>query len=155
MTSRTPSDHSVNDSGSAGLHGADGAAPRGPQTVAYVAATTLGGVGAFVVATVEMVSPEAGTFDVLLWSALAVLLLAAAARRWWFGASGEDRSRRIASELGAGEVVEAVQASSGEVDAVRRLRAAYPGLGLRDAYQLVQRYGSDGRTVEGRGSGGG
>ncbi|MBB1031704.1 hypothetical protein G6027_12560, partial [Dietzia sp. SLG310A2-38A2] len=76
MTSRTPSDHPATDSGS----GADGPAPRGPQTVAYVAATVLGGIGALVVATVELTSPEAGTLDVLLWSALAVLLLAAAAR---------------------------------------------------------------------------
>lgn len=155
MTSRTPSDHSVNDSGSDGLHGADGAAPRGPQTVAYVAATALGGIGALVMATVELASPEAGTFDVLLWSALAVLLFAAAARRWWFGASGEERSRRIASELGAGEVAEAVQASSGEVDAVRRLRVAHPGLGLRDSVDLVRRHGGDGRSVEGRSSGSG
>ncbi|MBB1033632.1 hypothetical protein G6031_04420 [Dietzia sp. CQ4] len=145
----------MNDSGSAGLHGADGPPPRGLQTVVYVATTALGGIGALVVATVELLSPEAGTFDVLLWSALAVLLLAAAARRWWFGASGEDRSRRIASELGADEVAEAVQASSGEVDAVRRLRVAHPGLGLRDAVDLVRRDGSNGRSVEGRRSGSG
>ncbi|MFN3339167.1 MAG: hypothetical protein ACK40Z_05665 [Dietzia sp.] len=88
MTSRTPSDHAPNDSGS----GADGPGPHGIQTVAYVVATVLGGIGALVVATVELTSPEAGTLDVLLWSALAVLLFAAAARRWWFGASGEDRS---------------------------------------------------------------
>ena len=156
MTSRTPSDHPVNDTGSAGRYGADEAAQRGPQTVAYVAATALGGVGALVVATVELTSPEAGTLDFLLWSALAVLLLAAAARRWWFGASGEDRSRRIASELGAGEVAEAVRGSSGEVDAVRRLRVAHPGLGLRDAVELVRRQqGSGGRSVEGRSSGNG
>ncbi|MBB1037583.1 hypothetical protein G6025_06235, partial [Dietzia natronolimnaea] len=54
----------MNDSGSAGPHGADGPAPRGAQTVAYVAATALGGIGALVVATVELSSPEAGTFDV-------------------------------------------------------------------------------------------
>ncbi|WP_216695024.1 hypothetical protein [Dietzia psychralcaliphila] len=149
MTSRTPSDHPVADSGS----GADGSGPRGLQTVAYVAATVLGGIGALVVAAVELTSPEAGTLDVLLWSALAVLLFAAAARRWWFGASGEDRSRRIAAELGATEVAEAVQASSGEVDAVRRLRVAHPGLGLRDAYELVQRHRGDRRSVEGRSSG--
>ncbi|WP_354055152.1 hypothetical protein [Dietzia sp. 2505] len=143
----------MNDSGSAGRHGADGPDPRGLQTVAYVVATVLGGIGALVVATVELLSPEAGTFDVLLWSALAVLLLAAAARRWWFGASGEDRSRRVASELGAAEVAEAVQASSGEVDAVRRLRVAHPGLGLRDAVELVRRHGGDDRSVEGQSSG--
>lgn len=88
MTSRTPSDHAPNDSGS----GADGPGPRGLQTVAYVVATVLGGIGALVVAAVELTSPEAGTLDVLLWSALAVLLFAAAARRWWFGTASEDRS---------------------------------------------------------------
>ncbi|WP_194861981.1 hypothetical protein [Dietzia sp. SYD-A1] len=99
MSSRVPSDHprsdsTVDDSGSAAGSGAHRPGPRGPQTLAYVSATTLGGIGALVVATVELVSPEAGTFDVLLWSALAMLLLAAAARRWWFGGSGEESSRR-------------------------------------------------------------
>ncbi|MBB1043269.1 hypothetical protein, partial [Dietzia sp. DQ11-44] len=59
------------------------------------------------------------------------------------------------SELGAGEVAEAVQASSGEVDAVRRLRVAHSGLGLRDSVDLVRRHGGDGRSVEGRSSGSG
>ncbi|MBB1056747.1 hypothetical protein G6020_04930 [Dietzia sp. B19] len=48
-----------------------------------------------------------------------------------------------------------MQASSGEVDAVRRLRVAHPGLGLRDSVDLVRRHGGDGRSVEGRSSGSG
>ena len=114
MTSRTPSDHPVSDSGSAGRHGADGTAPRGPQTVAYVAATAIGGIGALVVATVELTSPGAGTLDVLLWSALAVLLLAAAARRWWFGTSDWDRSRETGpGRTREGRSVEGRSSSSG------------------------------------------
>lgn len=142
MTSRTPSDRpSRTDPGSV----ADGHRPRGLQTVAYVAATALGGIGALVVAVVELVSPDFGVLDVLVWGALAILLVSAAAHRWWFGGRAEERSRLVAGNLGLAQVRDAQRDSSGEIDAIRRLRVAHPGLGLRDAYELAKRHGSENR----------
>ncbi|MDV8000171.1 hypothetical protein [Rhodococcus sp. IEGM 1408] len=142
MTSRTPSERpSRTDPGS----DADGHRPRGLQTVAYVAATALGGIGALVVAVVELVSPDASLFDVLVWGALAILLLGAAAHRWWFGGRAEERSHLVAVNLGRVEVADAERSSSGEIDTVRRLRSAHPRLGLRDAYELVKLHGTGNR----------
>ena len=118
---------------------------RSGQTVAYAVATVLGGLGALVVAAVELTSGDAGTLDVVLWSALAVLLFSAAAGRWWFGGHTLKRSRLVAADLGPAQVADAERASAGEIDTVRRLRVAHPGLGLRDAYELVKRHGADGR----------
>lgn len=142
MTSRTPSERPPRtDPGS----GADGHRPRSLQTVAYVAATVLGGIGALVVAVVELVSPDVGVLDVLVWGALAILLVSAAAHRWWFGGRAEERSRLVAGNLGLAQVEDAERSSSGEIDAIRRLRVAHPGLGLRDAYELAKRYGTENR----------
>lgn len=111
---------------------------RGLQSLAYMAATVLGGIGALAVLVVALVSGDAGTREVLTWTALTVLLFGAAAYHWWYGRHVEERSRRIASDLGSADVDEVVEASSGEVDAVRRLRRAHPRLSLRDANDLVR-----------------
>ncbi|KAA0918214.1 hypothetical protein [Dietzia sp. ANT_WB102] len=116
---------------------------RGRATVAYVAATVLGGLGALVIVAVQLLSGRAAVLDVLVWSALAVMLLGAAAHRWWLGGRNEERSRRIAETIRSEQVATAVRGSSGDIDAVRRLRVAHPGLGLRDAYELYQRHACD------------
>ncbi|UVE94121.1 hypothetical protein [Dietzia sp. B32] len=118
---------------------------RGRTTVAYVVATGLGGFGALVIAVEQMLSGRAGMLDVLLWAALAVLLIGAAAHSWWLGGRNEERSRRIAASVRPDQITAAVRGSSGEIDAVRRLRVAHPGLGLRDAFELYQRHTRDPR----------
>lgn len=114
---------------------------RSTLTIAYVAATVLGGVGALVMVVMEATAPDASRLDLLVWSALALLLFVSAGYRWWRGGHGEERSRRVVATLGPEQVVAAVEGSDGEVDAVRRLRRAHPGLTLRDAVELVRRDG--------------
>ncbi|WP_440220676.1 hypothetical protein [Dietzia sp. MNB45] len=113
---------------------------RGRTAVAYVAATVLGGLGALVVVVVQVLSGRAAMLDVLLWLAMAVMLFGAAAHRWWLGGRNEERSRRIAASIRPEQIAAAMRGSSGEIDAVRRLRVAHPGLGLRDAYELYQHH---------------
>lgn len=140
MTAPRPSDRIAEGAGDA----VDRVArSRGRTTVAYVAATGLGGVGALVVLAATVASGGATAVDVLLWTALAVLLLGAAAHNWWLGGRNEERSRRIAAAIRPGQITSAVRGASGEIDAVRRLRVAHPGLGLRDAYELYQRHARD------------
>ena len=86
---------------------------------------------------------EIGVLDVLLWSALAVLMFGAAAHQWFFEGQNDERSRRIAAVLGPEDVAEVMEFANGEIDAVRRLRVAHPGLSLRDAYDLVKHHGDD------------
>lgn len=115
---------------------------RSLSVVAYVAATALGGIGALIVVAVTVVSAaDATALDVLLWSALAVLLFGAAAHGWFFNGRNEARSGRIVALLGPDEIAEAVSPATGEIDAVRRLRVAHRGLSLRDAHELVRRHG--------------
>jgi hypothetical protein len=109
---------------------------RSRAAVAYVAATVLGGLGALV----QVLSGRAALLDVLLWLAMAVMLFGAAAHRWWLGGRNEERSRRIAASIRPEQIAAAMRGSSGEIDAVRRLRVAHPGLGLRDAYELYQHH---------------
>ena len=47
---------------------------------------------------------------------------------------------RIAAAIRPEQVAAAIRGSSGETDAVRRLRVSHPGLGLRHAYDLYQHY---------------
>lgn len=115
---------------------------RSLQARAYVAATVLGGLGALLVGLMQLASPEVRILEVLVWGALAVVLFGAAAHRWWFGGRAEERSRLVAANLGPAQVADAERASAGEIDTVRRLRVAHPGLGLRDAYELTKRHGT-------------
>lgn len=112
--------------------------PRGGAMVAYVIATAAGGAGALVIVAAQLLSGSPSVMDVLLWAAVAVLLLGAAAHRWWLGGRNEERSLRIAAAIRPEQIAAAVRGSSGEIDAVRRLRVAHPGLGLRDAYDLYR-----------------
>ena len=117
---------------------------RGARTVAYTAATLLGAIGALVSLGTELATSDASVLDVLLWSALALLLFGSAAREWWFRDRALDRSRRIVERVGSGEVDAIAQGSSGEVDTIRRLRHAHPGLRLQDAHGLVRDHYRDG-----------
>lgn len=65
---------------------------RSTLTIAYVAATVLGGVGALVMVVMEATAPDASRLDLLVWSALALLLFVSAGYRWWRG--GQGRSAR-------------------------------------------------------------
>lgn len=148
MSSRTSSPHPSDLPGADGGDGGDGGGDGRParrsrsgQAVAYVAATALGGLGALVVMAMELVSGDGAVLDVLLWAALAVFLFGAAAHRWWLGGRNEERSRRIAAAIRPHQLASAVDGSAGEVDAVRRLRVSHPGLGLRDAVELVRGHG--------------
>lgn len=116
--------------------------PRSALTIAYVAATVLGGVGALVMVLMVATAPDASALDLLVWSALALLLFASAAYRWWRGGHAEERSRRVAGVIGSEHVASAAEGSGSEVETVRRLRRAHPGLSLRDAVGLVRRHGS-------------
>jgi|SRR5690625_602683 len=116
---------------------------RSRAAVGFVAVTGLGGLGALVMAGEGLLRGRTGMLDVLLWSALAVLLLGAAAHRWWLGSRNEERSLRIAAGIRPEQIAAAVRGSSGELDAVRRLRVAHPGLGLRDAYDLYRHHVSE------------
>ncbi|MCT2116734.1 hypothetical protein M3D93_03050 [Dietzia cinnamea] len=114
--------------------------PRGGATIAYVVATAAGGAGALVIAAAQLASGSPSVMDVLLWAAIAVFLLGGAAHRWWLGGRNEERSLRSAAAIRPEQVAAAIRGSSGEIDAVRRLRVSHPGLGLRHAYDLYQHY---------------
>ncbi|MGX1856633.1 hypothetical protein ACWIFB_04270 [Dietzia sp. NPDC055340] len=111
---------------------------RSGQTIAYTVTTLAGGIGALVVLGGTVFSEDASVVDFLLWGALAALLFASAAHQWWFAGAAEDRSQRIVAGISSAEVEATAQQAAGEVDTVRRLRVAHPGLGLRDAYELMQ-----------------
>ncbi|GAA3517137.1 hypothetical protein [Dietzia aurantiaca] len=111
---------------------------RSGQTIAYTVTTLAGGIGALVVLGGTVFSEDASVVDFLLWGALAALLFASAAHQWWFAGAAEDRSQRIVACTSSAEVEATAQQAVGEVDTVRRLRVAHPGLGLRDAYELMQ-----------------
>lgn len=111
---------------------------RGVQTIAYTAVTAIGGVSALVFLGFSVVQGDPTVVDVLLWGALAVLLLGSAVHQWWFAGRAADRSRHIHAEITEAEVDAFARESTGNVDLVRRLRVAYPGLSLRDGYELMQ-----------------
>lgn len=111
---------------------------RSTVTVAYTLATVLGGIGALVVLGEMLADPDASIVSVLLWAALAVLLFGSAVREWWFRDREAERSRLIVAGIEADEVAEIAQASSGEIDTIRRLRVAHPGLRLEDARDVVK-----------------
>ena len=113
---------------------------RGRGEVIFSAAIAVAGIGALALGVAALFAPESGVSEILRWTALAVLLLGAAAHRWWFAGRAEERSRRIAAELGPADVAEAERESSGEIQTIRRMRVAHPGLGLRDARDLVVRH---------------
>ena len=104
----------------------------------YTATTLLGGIGALVILAFTVTAADSSVLDVLLWGALAVLLFAAAAREWWFKGVELDRSRGAAAQISPAEIAAAARESSGEVETVRRLRQAHPGLRLVDAVNLVR-----------------
>lgn len=114
--------------------------PRSLQTIALTAGTVIAGIGALVLLGYELVESNSSLLDILLWCALVVLLFGSAAHRWWFAGRAADRSRDIVEDVSAAEVEEIAQESTGEVDLVRRLRVAHPGLSLRDAHQLMLAY---------------
>lgn len=142
MSPRTPSERST--SVRSGRGAQEDPRQRSLRVVAYVAATGLGGISALVVLVGTLSSADATAVDVLMWAALAVLLLGAAAHQWFFEGKNDERSRRIAGVLGPEDVAEAVESSTGQVDAVRRLRVAHRGLSLRDAYELVKQHPTPG-----------
>lgn len=117
-----------------------GGSSRGERKrpVAYALATGLGGVSALVILGFTVASGETSLLDVLLWSCLAALMLGSAARRWWFADRAADRSLGVQQEISTAEVARVAASSGGDVETVRRLRMAHPGLGLRDAYELMQ-----------------
>lgn len=135
MTAGSPSESASNVSDQAG---STGGRSRGLQTIAYTAATLIGGVSALVILGFSVAQGDPTVVDVLLWGALAVLLLGAAVHQWWFAGRAADRSRHIHSEITAAEVAATARESNGDVDLVRRLRVANPGLSLRDGYELMQ-----------------
>lgn len=104
----------------------------------YTAATLLGGIAALVVLVFTVMAPDASVLDVLLWGALAVLLFAAAAREWWFKGIEAERSRQAVAQIPPSEIAKTARESSGEVETVRKLRQAHPGLRLVDAVNLVR-----------------
>lgn len=116
----------------------DGKRSRSFQTVAYTAVTAIGGVSALTILGFSVVQGDPTVVDVLLWGALAVLLLGSAVHQWWLSGRAADRSRHIHAEITAAEVDAFARESTGNVDLVRRLRVAYPGLSLRDGYELMQ-----------------
>lgn len=113
---------------------------RSLQTVVYTGVTLISGVGALVILGFVLAEGDSSVLDVLWWGALSVLLLGSAAHQWWFAGRPADRSRHIHDEITRAEVAAVARESNGEIDAVRRLRVAHPGLGLRDAYELMQAY---------------
>lgn len=152
MTARDPSESASADTDAAEAGGAaettdaadaggvraGGVRSRSLLTVAYTAATVVGGISALVVLASTVTSSDASVLDVLLWGALAVLLFAAGAREWWFRGFEIDRSRRAAAQIPPSEVAMTARESSGEIETIRRLRQAYPDLSLRDAVNLVR-----------------
>src|SRR5699024_2529682 len=75
--------------------------------VSFSAAVGVAGVGGRAWGVAALFAPASGGSEVLRWTALAVLLRGAAAHRWWFAGRAEERSRRIAAELGPADVAEA------------------------------------------------
>lgn len=132
--------HDLPGNTSAGENAAEsgGVRSRTVMSVAYTVTTLLGGIAALVVLAFTVTASDASVVDVLLWGALAVLLFAAAAREWWFKGVELDRSRSAAGQISASEISAAARESSGEVETVRRLRQAHPGLRLIDAVNLVR-----------------
>ena len=116
----------------------DGKRSRSFQTVAYTAVTAIGGVSALTILGFSVVQGDPTVVDVLLWGALAVLLLGSAVHQWWLSGRAADRSRHIHAEITAAEGDAFARESTGNLDLVRRLRVAYPGLSLRDGYELMQ-----------------
>ena len=116
----------------------DRARSRSLLSLAYTAATLLGGIAALVILAFTVIAADSSVLDVLLWVALAVLLFAAAAREWWFKSAELDRSRGAFPQISPAEIAAAARESSGEVETVRRLRQAHPGLRLVDAVNLVR-----------------
>lgn len=114
---------------------------RSTMTVAYTLATVLGGIGALVVLVTTLASSsDASMLDGVLWGALAVLLFGSAANEWWLRDRAEERSQRIVEGVEHEEIADIAEESSGEIDTIRRLRVAHPGLGLKDARDLVKRH---------------
>lgn len=126
--------------GSAGDGAAEsgGVRSRSLLTVVYTATTLIGGIAALVVLAFTVTASDASVLDLLLWGALAVLLFAAAAREWWLKGMELDRSRRAVEQISPSEIAALARDSSGEVETVRRLRQAHPGLSLIDAVNLVR-----------------
>ena len=115
-----------------------GVRSRSLLTVVYTATTLIGGLAALVVLAFTVTASDVSVLDLLLWGALAVLLFAAAAREWWFKGMELDRSRRAVEQISPSEIAALARESSGEVETVRRLRQAHPGLSLVDAVNLVR-----------------
>lgn len=115
-----------------------GTRSRGLQTVAITAGTVIAGCGALVALGLEVLEGDSSVLDVLLWCALVVLLFGSAAHQWWFADRAADRSRDVTAGVTDADVDTLARESAGDVDLVRRLRVAFPGLNLRDAYELVQ-----------------
>lgn len=111
---------------------------RSRQTIAYTAITAIAGVSALVILGFLVVQGEPTVVDGLLWGALAVLLLGSAVHQWWFAGRAADRSQHIVEEFTDSQVDSIAANSDGDIDTVRRLREARPGLSLRDAYELMQ-----------------
>lgn len=135
MTAHNPSEDASAGDGAAET---GGARSRSLLTVAYTAATLLGGIAALVTLGATLTSSDASALDVLLWGALAVLLFGAAAREWWFKGIEAERSRQAVAQIPPSEIAKTARESSGEVETVRKLRQAHPGLRLVDAVNLVR-----------------
>lgn len=145
MTSHDSSTRTSDDPDSAGTGASHGPVRSGStrsrsmMAVAYTLATVLGGIGALVVLVSTLTSSaDASMLDVALWGALAVLLFGSAANEWWLRDRAEERSQRIVEGVEPEEIAGIAEVSSGEIDTIRRLRVAHPGLGLMDARDLVK-----------------
>ena len=140
--SRVPGERTTGDrpdrASSTGGPSRNGGPSRGFPTIAYTVVTAIGGVSALTFLGYSVAQGAPTVVDVLLWGALAVLLLGSAVHQWWFAGRAADRSRHIHAEITADEVDAFARESTGNVDLVRRLRVAYPGLSLRDGYELMQ-----------------
>lgn len=140
--SRVPGERTTGDrpdrASSTGGPSRNGGPSRGFPTIAYTVVTAIGGVSALTFLGFSVAQGAPTVVDVLLWGALAVLLLGSAVHQWWFAGRAADRSRHIHAEITADEVDAFARESTGNVDLVRRLRVAYPGLSLRDGYELMQ-----------------
>lgn len=126
-----------------GDEASSGGSSRSLTTVAYTLVTLVAGVSALVVLGFVLAEGDSSVLDVLLWGALSVLLLGSAVHQWWFAGRAADRSRHIHDEITRAQVTAVARESNGEIDTVRRLRVANPGLSLRDAYELMQAHKHD------------
>lgn len=135
MTASSPSERStdVPDQATSGA-----GQSRSGGTIAYTVVALLGGVSALVALGGAVAEEESSVLDVVLWGALTVAMFGTAAHQWWFAGRAEDRSRRIADGISSAEVEATALDSDGEIDTIRRLRVAHPGLRLQDAYGLVK-----------------